>query len=316
MEPAISVLLVTPEGVARLRESLDSLRAQSARDRIELVVVTQSLDRLGADDADLAGFARVEVVEHGPFPSSGAAIAAGVRAARAPVVAYVEEHAFPEPGWGEALIAAHEGPWTAVGCALDNANPGSAVSWASLFTDFGPWLERSAGEVDRLPPHQTSYKRADLLEYGEELDHLLEVESSLHRALRRDGRRLYFEPRARVRHLNPSLITSYARAEFEGGRMFGSQRVDAEVWSAWRRVLYLVGAPLIPFVRLGRLVTDLRAGPSARPGMLTILPPMLVGLVAHTVGECAAYAGGPGDSARHRMSFELDRRSHLRPEDS
>jgi len=43
---------------------------------------------------------------------------------------------------------------------------------------------------------------------------------------------------------------------------------------------------------------------------------MLVGLIAHTIGECAAYAVGKGSAATHRMTFELDRRSHLRAEDA
>jgi hypothetical protein len=310
-------VLVTPEGVGRLRGALDCLRAQEVRESIEVVVVTQSLGELGAAESDLTGFGRVELVEAGPFGSSGSAIAAGVRAARAPVVAYVEEHAFPEPGWAEALIAAHDGPWSAVGCALLNANPGSAVSWASLFTDFGPWLTRTTGEeVGSLPPHQTSYKLAVLRAYGDELGALLEVESMLHRDLRAKGHRLYFEPTARVRHLNPSLLTSYGRGELQGGRMFGTRRAAAEAWSFRRRLAYIAGSPLIPLVRLRRLLAVLHAYTEPRPHLLAIVPPLLVGLVSHTLGECIAYAAGAGGSAGRRMTFELDRRSHVRAGDA
>ena len=34
-----------------------------------------------------------------------------------------EDHCFPADGWAEALVAAHQGPWAAVGPAFLNANP-------------------------------------------------------------------------------------------------------------------------------------------------------------------------------------------------
>jgi len=91
--------------------------------------------------------------------------------------------------------------------------------------------------------------------------------------------------------------------------------VESEGWSVWRRLLYLAGAPLIPWIRLRRLLGQLRAYPHPRPHLLAMLPPILVGLVSHTAGECAAYALGEGSARMRRMTFELDRRTHLRAED-
>jgi hypothetical protein len=42
--------------------------------------------------------------------------------ARAPIVALAEDHAFPAPGWAEALIAAHRDPWAAIGAVIRHPN--------------------------------------------------------------------------------------------------------------------------------------------------------------------------------------------------
>jgi hypothetical protein len=125
-------------------------------------------------------------------------MAAGVREAIAPLVSYAEEHAYPAPGWAEALIKAHRQSWAAIGGTIANANPGNSVNWASFFTDFGPWVEPAeGGEISHLPWHHAVYKRSILLEYGPELETMLETESILHADLQARGYRLYLEPAAR-----------------------------------------------------------------------------------------------------------------------
>ena len=313
----LSAVVVTPSGLEPLRETVDALRDQAGRDRIELVVVAPG-ERAGLREAveGLDGLGRTAFVAAGAFSSTGRAVAAGVAAATAPVVVYVEEHAFPEPGWAEALVAAHEGPWAAVGAVLHNANPGSAVSWASLTTDFGMWLGHDGPvELDRLPPHQTSYKRELLVAYGDGLGDLLEVESMLHADLVAHGHRLLLEPAAAVRHLNPSLLGSYMRAELHGGRLFAATRAQTQGWSRRRRAGYVAAAPLIPFVRLGRIVGDLRRMRTGGLQAVRILGPIAAGVVAHTAGECAGYAAGRGDSPRLRIDSELHRRRHLRDDE-
>lgn len=314
----LSTVVVTPAGFEAIRPTVAALAAQARPERIELVIVApRAHPDLRPDRGELRRFGRVDVVIAGDFASTGSAIARGVERATGPVVAYAEEHVYPEPGWAEAIVTAHRGPWAAVGAALENANPGTSVSWASMCTDFGRWLGHDRPlELDRLPPHQTTYKRALLAPYGRRLAHLLEVESTLQADLIARGHRLLFEPAAVVRHVNPSVLRSYVRAELLGGRLFAAARADSEAWSTRRRALYVAAAPLIPLVRLRRSLTDVRrvrgrAWPTAR-----VVPALLVGLVAHTVGECLGYSRGSGDSGLRRTSIELHRHRHLRDDET
>jgi glycosyltransferase involved in cell wall biosynthesis len=316
MLPEMSVVMVTPDHYETVRKTIRYLREQTVKDRLEVVIVAPSADELGIDELELKDFPQVRVVEVDRISSTGGAIAAGLRRASAPVVAYAEEHSYPDPRWAEALIQAHRQPWAAVGGVLANANPGSMISWASLLTDFAPFMEPAvAGETDSLPWHHAAYKRAILLEYGSMLQTMLETEGILHRDLRARGYRLYLEPAAKSHHLNISLLSSYIRAELHGGRLFGAARARYGRWSILRRLLYIGGMPLIPLVRLWRILREVR-GPG-RPSYLLLraLPPMILGLVAHATGEVAGYAFGAGNSAQCRLTFELNRQRHVAEHD-
>src|SRR5688572_17047758 len=129
-DPSMSVVIVTRDDYASIARPIRHLEAQTVRDRIELVIVAASEGALGAGigEAMDAGFQAVRVVEHGPIRSRGSGAASGVRAASAPIVGFVENHSFPAPGWAEALLRAHEGPWAVVGPAVENANPRTRTS--------------------------------------------------------------------------------------------------------------------------------------------------------------------------------------------
>jgi hypothetical protein len=313
--PPLSVILVTPGSFEAIRKSIDHVRAQSVRDRLELVVVAPSEAELGLDAAALEGFRSWKVVPLGGIPTLGAALAAGVRAARGDVVVYVEEHSYPEPGWAEALIDAHAGPRAAVGAAVVVANPDSVVSRANSFIDFGPWSPTgAAGPMASLPIHQTAYKRALLLEYGERLDALLDAESLLQEDLRARGHELWFEPAARTRHVNVSRLADAMALEFHNFRVSAANRAGQGRWPWPRRALYVAASPLFPLIHLGHILGQVRrAGQTRRmPAMLPALLPVLASAAA---GEAVGFSFGAGRAPRKQLSFELDRLGHITDQD-
>ncbi len=314
--PEMSVVIVTPDNFATIRKTVKHLLSQTVRDKLEIVIVTPSVDGLGLDDSEMKDFLQFRVIEVGEIGSTGEAIADGVRKAGAPVVTYVEEHVYPEPDWAEALIKAHREPWAAVGAVISNANPESMISWASLFTDFGPWVEQTlATETKGLAPHQTSYKRSVLLEYGADLEAMLEVETILHWDLISKGFRLYLEPAAKVNHLNISVLSSCIRAQFYGGRVFGAARARYQNWSIWRRLLYIGCMPLIPVIRLMRALDEIRRTALKSKLLPSILPALIMGLISHSLGEFTGYAFGVGEAPKRKLTFELNRYRHVKEQD-
>ena len=307
--PEMSVVIVTPDCYETIRKTIGHIRAQNIRDRLEVVIVAPSTDGLGLDEAELRDFLWVRVVEVGAIRSIAWANAAGVRQARAPVVVLAEDHCYPEPGWAEALINAHRQSWAAVGPVVRNANPDSSISWADLLLGYAPWLDPApAGVIDHLPGHNSDYKQAILLDYGPDLEAMLEAESLLHWDLRAKGYQLYLEPAAKVFHLNFGRLSSWIPAQFHSGRVFGAAR--GRSWSPLRRLLYAGGAPFIPVVRVWRILRRARrAGSRHLP--LNVLPALILGLVVSAFGELLGYASGAGDAKQKLSTFEFHRVRHL-----
>jgi hypothetical protein len=211
--PEMSVVLVTPDSYETIRTTMKHLRAQTVRDRLEIVIVAPSKGGLHLDHGEIKEFLQCRVVEVDEVQSIAEGNAAGVRQASAPVVALAEDHSYLDPSWAAALIEAHRHAWAAVGPAVHNANPKSVTSWADFLIAYGPWSEPvTAGEVEHLPGHNSSYKREILLDYGPGLEAMLGAESILHWDLRAREYRLFLAPKAKIAHLNFGLLSSLIQA--------------------------------------------------------------------------------------------------------
>lgn len=304
----MSVVLPTPDTFETIRRTIEALRAQTIADRLELVIVAPAGD-LPIDPVAVEGFASVQVVGVGTMTSSNAARVAGIRVARGPIVALAEDHCFPEPEWAAALLEAHGEGYAAVGPVLHNANPGTAVSWANFLAEYGRWVARVAGDIDEVPGHNSAYQRALLLKYGDDLVELMEVESVIQAALRRSGERLLLEPAARAAHYNFSSFASSVSLRYYGGRLFAGHRV--RVWKWWRRLIYVVGSPLIPFVRLRRILGVARRSGTCRLPRWRLIPVLLPLLIIDAFGELVGYLVGPGDAGTVLASIEFHRDRYM-----
>lgn len=314
---ALSVIVVTPERFSSLRRTVRHLREQTVQDQIELIIVAPSEEALGdLEPGELGGFHSVQHVTVGPIRNVDKAAAHGVPASHAPVVAFVEDHAYPTPGWAEALLEAHEGPWGVVGSLMLNANPGSMLSWTNLLIAYGPWTAPAAGgEMAALPGHNISYKRDLLTQYGENLEQKLGRDGGLLESLQAQGHRLYLEPEAGIYHANPSLLSSTSGLRFDAGRLYGATRAEQHGWSPAQRLLYIAGGPLIPLVRFKRLREELFGDGRRDELRPRVFPALMLGLVLDGLGQMAGYAFGPGGTTERLALFEMDRPRHLTPAD-
>lgn len=307
--PAISVILVTRYTFSAVRRTVHHLRAQTIVGQLELILVGPSTEVLEGNAADFTGFASVKRVAVGTVDSSAAARAIGIQAATAPVVAFAEDHCYPDPTWAEEFVAAHaDSGVAAVGPRILNANPASAMGWANFLLEYGPWLAAPAGDADHLPGHNSSYKRAVLLEYGDRLGTLLEAESVLHWELRERGWRLRLEPRAQARHVNYTSLRRSVRLRYLVGRLFAGSRVRG--WPVHRRAAYALASPLIPAVRLWRTWHFMQELPEARDKRIALLPVLAGFLVIDAIGECTSYLFGGGNVDAQLTAMEFDQARH------
>lgn len=305
-EPVLSVVIIAPKGYALLRCSVAHYREQCGAEGIEVVITVPRGAELRVVDTDFDGLHGYRVVEVAEGASIGDARAAGVRASRAAVVVFGEDHSYPEPGWAAALIKRHLDGYAAVGPAIANANSGSATSWAQLFMTYGGWVApAAAGEPQDLPGHNSSYKREALLPYGDELAVKLRRETLLHTDLLRRGERLFLEPRAVTRHVNVSSPYWIVVDHVVTSRLQAAARALDERWGRGRRLGHAVAQLWCFLPRLAWSVKKMkRAGQGRR--LARVWPVMAVATAAGCVGEALGAVAGPG-SERLVDSFEFDR---------
>ena len=311
-EPALSVILATPDSYQTIRTTIGHLRKQTVRHLLELIIVAPSAASLNPDQSELEEFCRVRIIEAGPLSSIGSANAKGIREATSPVVAMAEDHAFPAPGWAEALIAAHQHPWAAVGPMIRNPNnPRNVIAWADCLIGFGEYLEpRKSGVVERLPGNNSSYKRAILLEYGTQLETMMETETLIQTDLRKRGHQLYLESAAQVAHLNFERVRSFVEIKYISGRVFGAAR--AHGWSVLYRLFYACGTPLVPVVRYLRYKKHWDATRRHQSVPWSAIPMAWCGLMISAAGELIGCCFGAGNAVRKREKLEFHRIPHLK----
>lgn len=295
MSAELSVILVT-DSLDAVATALARYRAATDPARVELVIAAVGSDPRLTDAALVAaGFPNARVVDGGDGTLQAAEWRA-FQATTAPLVVFGQAHAFPRPGFGAAIFAAwNDGQWAVVGPAIANANPETAISRAAMWLSFGRWVDDPPrGAWPDVPGHNSGYDRAALVELGDDLVGHLEAGWQLQARLTDRGHRCFLEPAAVMDVVNPSRLAPFLAHFFQLGRLVAAQRCLH--WAASRRLAYALGSPLIPLVRLQRIVRDSLARGTRAPWIA--LPLLLLGLVASAAGEATAFLLGPGAPAR------------------
>jgi glycosyl transferase family 2 len=309
-EPKLSVFTIAYKSAGECRMVIQELLKQTARSEMEIIVV--SPDRDGLDQHLLEGFGSWQWIILPEIRTCGKAMEVAVQAARAPFVTYAEEHSYFEEAWAERLIAAHEEGHDVVGFAMENANPNTLTSWAHLYGQFGPVVAPVAsGERGFLAGHHTSYRRELLLEYGRLLSDVLEDEAALFLDLRARGKGMFLAGDAISRHINVSSLMAYMYMDYVGQRSFASARAQVGNWSWLKRGAYAAAAPLIPWIRLRRILADIRRTGRQRQLLPRILGPLGLALLWGAWGEMLGYILGAGDCAERKAPVELQRQKFL-----
>jgi hypothetical protein len=312
--PKLSVFTIASHSASECLMAIRALSRQTVRTDLEVILVSPNMDGVAPQEFDQFGswhWLKMPVVRQ-----AGLAMAEAARVARAPYVTYAEEHAQFRDNWAERLIAAHGRGYDAVGFAMDNANPATLVSWAHLYGQFGPVVHPvTPGESNVLAGHHASYSKELLIGYGPLAAAMLEDEAALHLDLRRRGIRMFIAGDAVSKHVNLSSLTAYMRLDYLGQRSFAATRASAGKWSWSKRAAFVAATPLIPFVRLRRILHHIWRSGRQRELMPQILFPISLALMAGAWGEMLGYLIGGGDSAEHKIPLELQREEYLAAQD-
>jgi hypothetical protein len=312
--PDLAVILSAEGDGSNLRPVLSRLRHQTIASRIEVLIGAPDPELVQITSADRAAFADVRIVSLDGRRSFPLARAKCIHAARADFVALGEDHCLPNPEWAEVLVTRLREGYAAVGPQMVNANPGSAISWASFLVAYGGWSAPiEPGAVDTVPGHNSAYSREVLLGLGDELPQLLHAETVMHWELAKQGARFFVDPAAQGAHFNISRAGAFVWGRLHSPRAFSS------VWSRhwpWRRRLYFAAlGPLIALRRLGSLRQRVARIPNLEVGGVRLLFLLFVSLLLGGVMYSVGFLAGAGGCEDFEWQEEIDRTRRMRKSD-
>ena len=305
MSDGLLSIVLPADRYATVRTVVDCLRAQTARDRIELVLVVPSSQTDGVERTDMTAFASFQTVSVAEPPSMAAYRAAGVRAAGGDWIFIAETHAYPHPRMAEALLQAAQPSRDVIVPAFGNANPKGVASWAGFLLDYANWSDgQPEGEIGTSPLFNVVYRRAFLVGFGNRLETVLSHSDEIAVVLRASRRRIHFAPAARIDHLNLAVLSAFLGERFCGGRLIGANRGARWTWP--RRLAYAFGSPFIPLVLLWRSAKGWRLAARRTHLPAGTMPAMVLGCGVKACGELLGYVAGAGSATTARMNeYEL-----------
>ena len=240
---------------------------------------------------------QVDIARFGDFSREHHDIlrAIGLRKVRGRIVALLEDHGTPSPGWLEAVLSAHEGNEAAVGGAVENGVD-RLLNWAVYFCDFGRYQNPvPPGPAEFLSDSNTSYKR-EALEEVRELWQDAFHETSVNWELRSRGRQLRLDPNMVVFQTRRTLrFIPAMRERVVWGRSFAGTR--AKEISTVKRFILAGLSVVLPAVLTWRIF---KLGLNKRRNLgrlFAALPVVALLQTFWSVGECIGYVtartGGP-----------------------
>jgi hypothetical protein len=303
--PLLSAVVVIGPCRDRARRVADALCGQTAIGLMEVIIV--DLADASTPSIQTPPNVTVKYVRRPDLDLWAKARCVGLSEARAPIVAFTEDHCFPARDWAAALIEAHRRPWAAVGYAFTNANPRTYWSRASMVNDYGFWLHPAIpGPMTFMPGNNVSYKREVLLHHGDRLERLLTPDFNLQQILLREGKPMCIEPNARSAHENFEKLVPLMQANYAYARLLAARRVKTEGWSPVRRILQAVLTPAAaPLLGSLRLLWSLRGREVLIPTVLKGLPVYFITHSWSAIGEAMGYTFGEGTSERDLNRWEL-----------
>jgi len=307
-EPQISVVVAVIEGGRSALEScLDALAPEVANTKIECIVPFDArldgVDELQAEYSSVNFLDARDYVDAGEFGQTSREHhdilrAVGLREASAPIVALVEDHATPTPGWCAEVLEAHRRSTAAgIGGAVENGVD-RLLNWAVYYCDFGRYQNPvPEGAVEFLSDSNVSYKREALWSVKDQWFDAFH-ETSVNWELARRGAILELNPKMVVFQTRRTLKPAFAfRERYVWGRSFAGTRA-VEISTA-RRLFYGMFSFILPFLLTSRiLVRGIRKKRHLRELFMAL--PVIVLLESFwALGEFVGYLTGRAAATAH-----------------
>jgi hypothetical protein len=266
------------------------------------------IDGTGEDHSEMySRFPGLQYIRSEPMSSVAVPRREGLRAARAPIVAFLEDHVEPQPGWLKAILDAfaRSEKIAMVNYAIKPEPDASYTYRALQMSQYGHWLLPIRSGPIRYACHQNlAYRRELIVPIAEEDFEVFESEFLMHRRLLSDGWSFWLAADAVIHHENYDSFRAGCGGFFALKQIIGAGRASSGNWPTWKRWLWAAAMPLTPFLLVGRLVRSVAPRPAHWGEFLLALPIMVASQTIGSVYEARGYLRGFEQSRETFVHFE------------
>ncbi|MFH1314201.1 MAG: glycosyltransferase [Candidatus Eisenbacteria bacterium] len=282
----ISVVIPTFNSESTIRDCLSSVLDQTlAPHHYEVIAVDSSTDR--TPDIIREEFPRVRLIRAEKKMLPGPARNMGIGSAAAGLIMFIDSDCIAGKDILERMLDRHrQGEHAAIGGAILNGTPHSAIGWVDYLMSFSPFMPSMDERlVPQIPTCNACYKADVLRQHGffPSYDFLAE-DLILNWRVFRGGARLLFDPSVKVTHINRTSLSYLLRHQWTLGWSFALALRCTDM-SGQIFVRYPALAAFLPVLRLGSLVSRV-----ARRDLKVLVLSLLLSPL-YLVGACAWASG-------------------------
>lgn len=300
--PALKLSIVIPSynAAATITQCLESILPQ-CDESTEVIVVDSGSDTVA--ELVSAGFPEVGLIRSEVRLYPGAARNLGVKHASGEILGFIDADCVAANEWVASVLSSHDKfEYPEIGGVIGVADAKRVLDWAAYFCSFYNWMPGTReGEVIDIPSCSLTVRRTAFDRFGPFRETGFSTDTEFNWSLVNAGYPLYLEPKIRVHHISHPGGRQFVQRGFKRGYAYSMMRQDIEGFSNPRRLLYLAGSPLIPFlfaIRLARGLARKGVPHDYRRAFLWSWPVVFLGFVCWGTGEALGYLRGKDHRAR------------------
>jgi len=288
----LSVIIPSVNGLPTISECLAALEHQQGEHKPEVIVVDRC--RNGTAEHIKTRFPDVKLMHVSEPIGIPEMRSIGLAQSTGDIIAFIEDHCIAPVDWYERIIKAHESGYSAIGGAVENGSCQRIRDWAAYLCEYSNlMLPLPAGEVSNIAGNNASYARK-ILEGVDESVKRDCWEFFLHEELKAQGVRFLSVPEIVLAHKKEFDVMYFLAQRFHYSRSFAAMR-RVRVSSS-KRIYYLLTTPVLPFLLLWRIGSQVISKRRHYKEFILSLPLLFLYGVSYAFGEFIGYLIGPGQS--------------------
>lgn len=291
----LSIVVVSIFSHQSLISCLDSILACENQDKIEIIVANNSFENSLPNLAIKYPCVRfIQFSQNMGIPDLSAE---GIAQTSGEIIALTDSSCLVDGDWITSILKAHQSKSAVVGGTVEIHGLRKAIDWAAYFCEYGEFMHPlRAGSVDALPGNNISFKRSALL-IGNEYVKNKFWKTFWCQKLRAEGIELISEPSMLVYYTKNFRLVPFLTRRFHHGRCFAGMR--AIEFTIIKRVLYLGGSVLLPFIFLYRVVSSVVGKKRWLKELMFSFPLIVLAIIFWSLGETCGFLAGTGKSCEY-----------------